>query len=124
MAGDRLRRIMAQLSAGDGRRSSARLCLVSAEIIRMSGAGIMLMSGDVPQGSVCTTDEVSALIEDLQYELGEGPCVDAFRSDRVVVEPDLANPATRRWVGFAPPAVGAGGRALVGGPAPVGSRPP
>jgi GAF domain-containing protein len=121
MAGDRLQRIMAQLSAGDGRRSAARLGLVSAELIGMSGAGIMLMSGDVPQGSVCTTDEVSALIEDLQYELGEGPCVDAFRSDRVVVEPDLANPATRRWFGFAPPAVDAGVRAVFGFPMRVGS---
>jgi hypothetical protein len=33
----------------------------------------MLMSGDIPQGSLCSTDGVSALIEDLQYTLGEGP---------------------------------------------------
>ena len=45
----------------------------------MTGAGIMLMSGDVPRGSLCTTDEVSALIEQLQYDLGEGPCVDAYQ---------------------------------------------
>ena len=38
----------------------------------MTGAGIMLMSGDVPRGSVCTTNDVSALIEELQYELGRG----------------------------------------------------
>ena len=47
-----------------------RLCEVCAEVTGMSGAGIMLMSGDVPRGSVCTTDEVSALIEQLQYDLG------------------------------------------------------
>ena len=33
----------------------------------------MLLSGDLPQGSVCTTNAVSALIEELQYTLGEGP---------------------------------------------------
>ena len=121
MAGDRLRRILAELPAGDGGRSSAHLCEVSAEIVGMSGAGIMLMSGDVPQGSVCTTDEVSALIEDLQYELGEGPCVDAFRQDRVVAEPDLADPATPRWFGFTPPAVEAGVRAVFGFPLRVGT---
>ena len=49
----------------------------SARRSPVSGAGIMLMSGDVPAGSVCTTNDVSALIEQLQYELGEGPCVDA-----------------------------------------------
>src|SRR5438552_14521722 len=116
MAGDRLQRILAELSAGDGGRSSARLCAVGTDIIGMSGAGIMLMSGDVPQGSVCTTNDVSALIEDLQYTLGEGPCVDAFHNDRVVFEPDLADPDTPRWLGFTPPAVEAGVRAVFGFP--------
>jgi hypothetical protein len=66
------------------------------------------MSGDVSQGSLCTTDEVSGLIEDLQYTLGEGPCMDAYRHDRVVLEPDLANPRAPRWLAFTPPAVEAG----------------
>ena len=43
-------------------------------------------------GSVCTTNEVSDLIERLQYDLGEGPCVDAYQQDRPVLEPDLARP--------------------------------
>ena len=121
MAGDRLRRVLAELAGGESGRSSAHLCEVSAEIVGMSGAGIMLMSDDVPQGSVCTTDAVSALIEDLQYELGEGPCVDAFRQNRVVAEPDLADPATPRWFGFTPPAVEAGARAVFGFPLRVGT---
>ena len=80
----------------------------------------MLMSGDVPQGSLCTTNEVSALIEDLQYTLGEGPCVDAYRHDQVVLEPDLANPAVARWSAFSPPALGAGVRAVFGFPFRMG----
>lgn len=86
----------------------------------MSGAGIILMSGDRPQGSVCTTDDVSALIEDLQYTLGEGPCVDVFRDHRPVLEPNLAEPTTTRWVAFTPPAVEAGARAVFGFPLEVG----
>ena len=87
-------RILARL-AGDGapELETKRLCEVCAEVTGMSGAGIMLMSGDVPRGSVCTTDDVSALIEQLQYALGEGPCVDAYHQDRPVLEPDLAEPA-------------------------------
>jgi hypothetical protein len=87
----------------------------------MSGAGIMLMSGDVPGGSVCTTNDVSALIEELQYTLGEGPCVDAYNSDRPVLEPDLADPSTPRWFAFTPPAVEAGARAVFGFPLQVGA---
>jgi GAF domain-containing protein len=121
MGGERLLRILTELSARNSGRSSARLCEVSTDIVGMSGAGIMLMSGDVPQGSLCTTDEVSALIEDLQYTLGEGPCVDAFHHGRVVFEPDLADPSTPRWFGFTPPAVEAGVRAVFGFPMRVGA---
>jgi len=97
-----------------------QLCRVCAEATAMSGAGIMLMSGDVPYGSLCTTNEMSELIEQLQYDLGEGPCVDAYRQDYPVLEPDLAQPSTPRWLAFAPPAIAAGVRAVFGFPLQVG----
>jgi hypothetical protein len=87
----------------------------------VNGAGVMLMSGDIPRGSLCTTDEVSQLIEELQYTLGEGPCVDAYQQDKVVAEPDLADPVTRRWPAFTPPALQAGVRAVFGFPLRVGT---
>jgi hypothetical protein len=82
MPGDRLHRIVAALSAGGDARSSARLCGVCPGIAGVTGAGVMLMSGEIPRGSLGTSDKVSQLIEDLQYTLGEGPCVDAYRQDR------------------------------------------
>ncbi len=81
----------------------------------------MLMLGDVPRGSLCSTNDVSQLIEDLQYTLGEGPCLDAYQQDRVVAEPDLADPMTRRWFAFTPPALEAGVRAVFGFPLRVGT---
>ena len=101
--------------------SSARLCAVCPGIVGVNGAGVMLMSGDIPRGSLCTSNEVSHLIEELQYTLGEGPCVDAYRQDRVVAEPDLADPVTRRWLAFSPPALEAGVRAVFGFPLRVGT---
>ena len=118
MAGDRLARILAEL-AGAG--TSARLCEVGASVVGVAGAGVMLMTGDVPGGSLCTTNAVSMLIEDLQYTLGEGPCVDAYHGDVVVREPDLADPRTPRWLAFTPRAVAAGARAVFGFPVRVGS---
>ena len=82
MAGDRLHRILAELSAGGADVwSSARLCAVCPGIAGVTGAGVMLMSGEIPRGSLCASDEVSHLIEELQYTLGEGPCVDAYQQD-------------------------------------------
>ena len=81
----------------------------------------MLMSGDIPRGSLGTTDEVSQLIEDLQFTLGEGPCVDAYQQGEVVAEPDLAEPVTRRWLAFTPPALRAGARAVFAFPLRIGT---
>ena len=101
--------------------SSAWLCGVCPGIAGVTGAGVMLMSGEIPRGSLCTSDEVSQLIEELQYTLGEGPCVGAYQQDRVVAEPDLADPVTRRWLAFTPPALQAGARAVFGFPLRVGT---
>ena len=121
MAGDRLHRILAALSDGGEKWSSARLCGAFRGIVDVSGAGVMLMSDDMPRGSLCTTDEVSQLIEELQYTLGEGPCVDAYHRDEVVAEPDLAAPATPRWPAFTGPALRAGVRAIFGFPLRAGA---
>lgn len=122
MAGQRRRRILSRMvDSGAPEHQTKRLCEVCAEVTCMSGAGIMLMSGDVPRGSVCTTNSVSALIEELQYSLGEGPCMDAYRHDRPVLEPDLAAPVTPRWLAFSGPAIGAGVMAIFGFPLRVGA---
>ncbi|MDQ6928275.1 MAG: GAF and ANTAR domain-containing protein [Actinomycetota bacterium] len=122
VTGDRRIRILAKLSdSGDGDVTAARLCDVCRDVTGMTGAGIMLMSGDLPLGSACTTGEVSDLVEDLQYSLGEGPCVDAHHQNRPVLEPDLANPSTPRWLAFSGPALGAGVRAIFGFPLVVGA---
>jgi GAF domain-containing protein len=116
VAGQGRKRLLERLLAGEGDLDTARLGRVCAEATEMSGAGVMLMSDDVPVGSLCTTDEVSALIEELQFALGEGPCIDAFHHDRPVIEPDLVEPQTLRWPAFSPPVIAAGGRAVFGFP--------
>jgi GAF domain-containing protein/ANTAR domain-containing protein len=122
MGGDRLLRILTKLAAGSTIQTDpSRLCEVCADVALMTGAGIMLMTGDVQQGSVCSSNDVSALIEELQYTLGEGPCVDAHMEGRPVLESDLADANTTRWFGFTPPAVAAGARAVFGFPIHVGA---
>jgi hypothetical protein len=120
MPGERLLRILERLSPSDAQPSTARLCDVARDVASMTGAGIMLMSGDIPRGSLCSSNHVSALLEDLQFTHGEGPCVDAYNLDQPVLEADLADPETSRWLAFSPPAVAAGARAVFGFPVQVG----
>lgn len=125
MPGDRLLRILERLAGGGDTDTDSvtarRLCEACVDALAVTGAGVMLMSDDVHRGSLCSSDSVSRLIEDLQYTLGEGPCVDAYSGDAPVLEPDLAEPAVPRWVAFSPAAVNAGARAVFGFPMRVGA---
>ena len=121
MTGGRRRRILAALGTSlEGDVTAVALCGVCRDVTGMSGAGIMLMSGELPMGSIGTIGAISDLIEDLQYTLGEGPCVDAYHLGRPVLEPDLADPVVPRWLAFNGPALEAGVRAVFGFPLEVG----
>jgi hypothetical protein len=121
VAGERRFRILSLLQRDDGSADAARLCEVCKQVSELSGAGIMLMHADVPRGSLCTTGTTSARIEELQYDLGEGPCIDAYRHGRPVYEPDLAHPSVPRWPAFTAPALEAGAEAVFGFPLRVGA---
>jgi hypothetical protein len=122
MAGDRRARIVARILAAGGSPSTpGPLCEVAADIIGLTGAGVMVLHDGVPQASLCSTGPVSALIEELQYTLGEGPCIDAYRTGTVIGESDLARPETSRWPAFTPEALEAGARAVFGFPVRIGA---
>jgi hypothetical protein len=57
-------------------------------------AGVTMASRDRVWGAA-TTDQVVADGDALQYELGEGPCLDAVRFQHTVISHDLAG--DRRW---------------------------
>lgn len=97
------------------------LCEVSAAVTGLNGAGITVMMGDVNQGSLGASDAVSRTIEDLQFALGEGPCIDAHRDQCPVVEPDLLRAPEPRWPAFGPLVLEAGGRALFAFPLRLGA---
>jgi hypothetical protein len=100
---------------------SSSLCLECVDTLDVTGAGIMLMTTAGPRGVLCVTDSASATVEELQFTLGEGPCVDACSSGLTVSEPDLRAPGFSRWPAFTPPALQAGVRAIFGFPLQVGS---
>jgi hypothetical protein len=99
----------------------ARLCTTCVEVLEVSGAGIMLMSDGEHRGVLGVSNPVMAVVEDLQFTLGEGPCIDAHTSAHPILEPDLRNPDVNRWPAFAGPAVKAGVRAVFGFPLRTGA---
>ena len=73
--------------------SLVRLC---ARTLPVSGVGLAVMTDEGPAGTVAASDGGALQLEELQFTLGQGPCVDASRTGRPVLAPDFARTSSRR----------------------------
>ncbi|MEO6125261.1 MAG: GAF and ANTAR domain-containing protein [Ilumatobacteraceae bacterium] len=117
----RLERLIASLHHLDGSTSILhRLCVVTAESANVDGSGVSQMI-DGRHEIVTSSSPTAAIVEVLQVELAEGPCIEVFSSCKPFLEPDLASPrARRRWPQFAPQAAEQGVAAVFAFPLIVG----
>ena len=97
------------------------LCSVAADVTHLSGAGIALASDDPSMTSYCTSGVIGSALMGLEMTLGEGPCVEAHRSETAVEEPDLRISTNSRWQSYGPMAVDLGARAVFGFPVRMGA---
>ena len=104
-----------------GQGSGARLVDACVSVLAVTGAGIMIMVDGGHRGTLGSSDATMGVVEELQFTLGEGPCLDSYRLGRPVFEPALADPITPRWPSFTPPAVSAGVQAIFGFPLQIGT---
>lgn len=98
-----------------------RLCRVARRDLPASGVGVSVVS---ERGSLLTaaaSSGDSAKIEELQFTLGEGPCLTAIASRRPVLVPDLILEGASTWPGYAPAAHRYGVRAVFAFPLRVGA---
>lgn len=99
-----------------------RLCSALARALPAAGVGLSLLTADTyGGGTVAASDARSRALEDLQFTLGEGPCIDAYASRRPVLEPDLQTHGRLRWPGYSPAAQEHGVRAVFAFPLQVGA---
>src|SRR5260370_6448764 len=123
MDASRVRELIYGLQTDHERSTSpgARLSRACVDLIAVSGAGIMLMDDDGNGSSLGLSDPVIAIVEDLQFTLGEGPGIDAHILGRPVLGPQLDHPVETRWPAFGPAAVNTGVHAAFGFPLRVGA---
>jgi hypothetical protein len=103
----------------------AHLCEVAISELRMSGAVVSLMTpvharGEQSGTIAAASSDSARFVEELEFDLGEGPGRDAFVGSRPVLTPDLER-AFDRWPGYVPPALTAGVRATFAFPLLVGA---
>jgi hypothetical protein len=97
-----------------------RLVTECASALPVSGAGLIWMTDRGPGSMLAASNANAGALEDLQFTLGEGPCVDASQSGRTVSVPDLTTDGVRRWPGFTTGALETGVSAVFAVPLQVG----
>lgn len=99
-----------------------RLCSALSRNLPASGVGVSVLTDDRHLGgTIAASDVVSRRLDEVQFTLGEGPCIDAYASRRPVLEPDLFGHGNSRWPGYAAAAQDEGVRAVFAFPLQIGT---
>ncbi len=114
---------LAELSAaGDGlERALEHVVDETDRMFAVDGAGLLLLDEGDELRYVVASDERGRLMDTLQKQMGEGPCLDAFERVRPVVAADVVTDP--RWPSFGPLAGRHGIRAVLGVPVDLGEGP-
>ena len=87
---------------GDERVLAEQVCRACVVGLDVDGAAISLLTASSARETLCATDATAELLEDLQFSLGEGACVEAAMTGRPVLVADLHHSAeASRWPIFA-----------------------
>jgi GAF domain-containing protein len=97
------------------------LCGHAMTTLPASGAGLSVVSTDRQYSLLTAADPASERLEELQFVLGEGPCVDAATSRRPVLVSDLGREGPLRWPAYASAMDEAGVSAVFAFPLQIGA---
>ncbi|MFI2242137.1 ANTAR domain-containing protein [Streptomyces chrestomyceticus] len=92
-----------------------------ARALGVDGVAVSVTTDSNLSEPVWCTSGASALLEDLQYALGQGPGPEACALGALVMEPDLARSPADRWPALAPEATALGIGAVFCLPLRIGS---
>lgn len=67
------------------------------ELFQVSGAAVSTVGELLGSETIAASDDLASRVDELQFDLGEGPCWDAMRFARPVLEPDVREHPTIVW---------------------------
>ena len=82
------------------RDPSADLCRPFLSVVPTTGVALSVLASPTGQTTICSTDALSARIDELQFDLGEGPCWESMASHAPVLHPDIHADAVTPWPAF------------------------
>jgi hypothetical protein len=88
--------------SGDERELAQRICRACIDGLDIDGASMSLLTTSVARETLWASDATANLLEELQFSLGEGPCMQAATTGRAVMVADLQHSGeAERWPAFA-----------------------
>ena len=82
------------------RPADADLCTPFLRQLRVAGAAVSMFGGAASETLVCASDPLAARIDELQFDLGEGPRWEALRTRLPVLVPDVHHTRPYSWPVF------------------------
>ena len=70
------------------------------EMFPVSGAAVSTVGDLLGSETISASDAIATRVDELQFDLGEGPCWDAMKLGRPVLEPDLRTHPATVWPAF------------------------
>jgi hypothetical protein len=83
------------------KRFGAELCANFLAQLPISGISVSAFPGRAPETTICASDATSARIDELQFDLGEGPRWEALQTRRPVMLPNVKTHGHSAWPVFA-----------------------
>lgn len=93
------------LAAVDGRRgveAADRLCEACVVLFEIDAATISLVFDGASSGTLGSSGAPARMYDELQFTLGEGPCLDSVVQRIPILAIDLADPREMRWPVYGP----------------------
>jgi ANTAR domain/GAF domain len=114
-------------AVGDRRGVAAadRLCAACVDLLAVDGAAISLVFDGVNTGTLGASDTQARTYDELQFTLGEGPCLDSVLVRAPVLVIDLADPdplGGDRWPAYGPAMLAHGMRGVFAMPVVVAGQ--
>ena len=93
------------LAAVEGRRgvdAADRLCAACVNLFDIDAAAISLVFDGASAGTLGSSGALARRYDELQFTLGEGPCLDSVARRTPVLVVDLDDPTDTRWPAYGP----------------------
>ena len=116
--------LTAALSGAERGRSAAdRLCSACVALLDVDGAALSIVYDGAISRSLGASGTLSRELDELQFTLGEGPCLQAVSGRRPVLVAALDDPDFTDWPGFAEAALNRGVQSVFAMPVSALSSP-